>query len=250
MSAPRFMLSPEVIASSPVRLTGEDLRHLRVLRLRPGDSLRLCDGQGREWNGRLRAVLKDRAEVDLQEELRREAESPLQVTLYQGWARGDKLDWTIQKATEIGLARFVPVLTRRSEVKPQAGGGPRLERWREIARQAARQSERTRVPEIGSPLTFAQAVTEARQADLALMPFEGADPAADWKTRLSGRTGVSRVALLVGPEGGFAPEEAAQAAAAGIVSVGLGPRILRSETAGLVATALALFVWGDLGGKP
>lgn len=248
MSAPRFIVAPEVLQHSPVILTGEDFHHLRVLRLQPGETVHLCDGQGREFAGRLRALFKDRAEVEVAEELRREVEPTLHMTLYQGFARGDKLDWTLQKATEIGLARFVPMMTQRSQVKPQEGGGRRAERWREIARQAARQSGRTRVPEIASPCTFAQAVAEARSADLALLPYEGAGPDQTWKSRLAGRSGLVRLALLVGPEGGFAPEEAAQAEAAGVVPVSLGPRILRSETAGLVATALALYTWGDLGG--
>jgi len=248
-ASPRFLLSPDQLHGPGVTLTGAEFHHLRVLRLRPGEIVRLGDGAGREFTARLLRMLSDRAELELAEELRREVESPLRVTLYQGLARGDKLDWTLQKATELGLARFVPVFTERSQVKPQEGGGQRLKRWQEIARQAARQSERTRVPEVAPPCSYDQAVAEAALAELALIPYEDADPAQTWKARLAGRSGVSEVALLVGPEGGFTPGEVERAVRAGVQAVSLGPRILRSETAGLVAVAMALYAWGDLGGS-
>jgi 16S rRNA (uracil1498-N3)-methyltransferase len=123
-------------------------------------------------------------------------------------------------------------------------------RWQEIARQASRQCGRTRIPEVAAPLTFAQAVAEARQADLAIIPFERAAAEASWKRQLAHKENLKCVSLYVGPEGGFSNQEVDQAKQAGILTVGLGPRILRSETAGLTVVALALFQWGDLGGTP
>jgi 16S rRNA (uracil1498-N3)-methyltransferase len=246
--APRFLLTPAELAGPLAALTGTDLHHCRVLRLRPGDTVRLGDGRGREVAGTLRRLARDRAEVEVGSELRREAEPMPRVTLVQGLARGDKLDWTLQKATELGLHRFVPMASARSQVHPEEGGGRRRERWQEIARQAARQAERTFVPEVTEPCTFAQALDQVRAHDLAFLAYELAGPERAWRRIAPGLPRPASVALLVGPEGGFTPEEADQAASAGAIPVGLGPNVLRSETAGLIAVALALFTWGGLGG--
>jgi 16S rRNA (uracil1498-N3)-methyltransferase len=248
MRTPRFLLSPEQLLGSVVVLAGADRRHARVLRLAAGAAVRLCDGAGREYSGRVRSVVEDRLEVERGEELRRDPEPPVAVTLYQGLARGEKLELTLQKATELGVARFVPLACARSEVRLGHVSLARLLRWREIARQAARQSERTRVPEVCPPCDLEQALASARQADVAVLPYEGSRPSDGWRARLSGRSGIRSAALLVGPEGGFTAEEVAAAEAAGVIPVSLGPRILRTETAGLVAVTLALFCWGDLGG--
>jgi 16S rRNA (uracil1498-N3)-methyltransferase len=176
-------------------------------------------------------------------------EATLQVTLYQGFARGDKLEWIVQKATELGLARLVPMVTAHSQVRLAETGSHKITRWQEIARQATRQSGRVRVPDIAAPVTFEQAVAEARQADVAVIPFEHAEGAQSWKARLAQVSQPVTVALLVGPEGGFSEAEVTLARSSGIIPVSLGPRILRSETAGLTVVAMALFQWGDLGGQ-
>ncbi len=248
MRTPRFILAPESLLAGTATISGADLRHARVLRLRPGDGVRLCDGRGREYAGEVVRVLADRIEVRQGGELRNDPEPLPAVSLFQGLARGDKIEFVLQKATELGIARFVPVASERSTLRPAEARTARLRRWQEIARQAARQSERTRVPEVSAPCAWPAALAEARQADLAVMPYEGSGPGESWKARLAGRTGIRSLALLVGPEGGFTEAELAQALAAGVIPVSLGPRILRSETAGLAATALAMFCWGDLGG--
>lgn len=245
---PRFLLTPADLSMPLTVLTGADLHHCRVLRLRPGDAVRIGDGQGREVAGTLRRLERDRAEVEIGADLRRETEPLPLVTLLQGLARGDKLDWTLQKAVELGLHRFLPVVCARSQVRPDEAGGRRRERWQEIARQAARQAERTFVPEVNAPCTFAQALDEARGHDLALLADEHAGPERDWKRVTAGLPRPRRVALLVGPEGGFTSDEGKLAVAAGVVPVGLGANLLRSETAGLIVVALALYTWGGLGG--
>jgi 16S rRNA (uracil1498-N3)-methyltransferase len=247
MPAPRFILSPEALRQVPVRLTGADARHARVLRLAPGDEVRVCDGQGGEWRARVAAVSPQALDLAGLEPLDVRTEPRLQVTLYQGLARGDKLELIVQKGTELGLARLVPMVTAHSQLRLEAES-PKRQRWQEVARQAARQCGRTRVPEVAAPLTFTQAVAEASQADLAIIPFERTGAESSWKQQLGKKTGLNRVSLYVGPEGGFADKEIELAQAAGLAVVGLGPRILRSETAGLAVVALALFQWGDLGG--
>jgi 16S rRNA (uracil1498-N3)-methyltransferase len=247
MSAPRFILTPETLSSEPVRLTGPDARHARVLRLQPGDEVELADGRGRAWSARVAHASPQGVELKDLQPLEVNTEPSLQVTLYQGLARGDKLELIVQKGTELGLARLVPVLTEHSQMRLEADSPKRL-RWQEIARQAARQCGRTRVPDIAVPLTWAQAVAEGRGADAAVMLCEHAGGEDAWKRRFTERPAAGTVSLYVGPEGGFAPGEIELARQAGIACVSLGPRILRSETAGLAAVALALFQWGDLGG--
>jgi 16S rRNA (uracil1498-N3)-methyltransferase len=248
MKNPRFILAPEHLLASPVVLTGADLRHCRVLRLKAGEHVRISDGQGREYHARLLRLGPDRAELELKSEINRDPEPALQVTLYQGLTRGAKLELIIQKITELGAVRLVPMICSRSQVKPIPGRDHRIQRWREIARQAVRQCERTCLPEIADVCTFSQCVSEARKAELAIILNTNAQVRDSWKNKLSDVRAPRTVSLLVGPEGGFAPTEAAAAQSAGIQSIGMGPRILRSETAGIAAVALALFWWGDLGG--
>jgi 16S rRNA (uracil1498-N3)-methyltransferase len=247
MGAPRFILTPQILSSEPVRLTGPDAKHARVLRLQPGDEVELSDGQGRAWRAQVAHASPQGVELKALQVMDVYTEPSLQVTLYQGMARGDKLELIVQKGTELGLARLVPVLTAHSQMRLEPDSPKRL-RWQEIARQAARQCGRTRVPEIAAPLTFAQAVAEGRSADAAVMLCEHAGAEDAWKRRLAAHRTARLVSLYVGPEGGFTPAEIELAQKAGVACVSLGPRILRAETAGLAAVALALFQWGDLGG--
>jgi len=245
MAGHRFILTPGQLQASPVVLSGADWQHCRTLRLQPGEEVLLADGQGREYRARMTGMGPRQAEFRILGESGRNPESPLFITLYQGLAKGGKLDWTIEKVTELGLARFVPVVTRHSQVKPQSEGGHKRLRWQELARQAARQSGRTRVPEIAEPCTFAESLKEKQADALGILLYEAAGQAS-WRSQLGPQQHPKAVSLWVGPEGGFSPEEAAEAKAADIIVVGLGPRILRSETAGVVAVALAMGQWGDL----
>ncbi|NTV52721.1 MAG: 16S rRNA (uracil(1498)-N(3))-methyltransferase [Candidatus Firestonebacteria bacterium] len=247
MAAPRFILSSEALQQAPVCLTGADARHARVLRLQSGDEVRLCDGQGREWSARIAGVTPQALALGELTPLAAQPEPALQVTLYQGLARGDKLELIVQKGTELGMTRLVPMVTAHSQLRLEAASPKRI-RWQEIARQAARQCGRTRVPEVAAPLSFAQALTEGLSAEVAIMPFERAGAEHSWKRQLASKAQVNTVSLFIGPEGGFSDQEMDLALAAGVQGVSLGPRILRSETAGLITVALALFQWGDLGG--
>jgi 16S rRNA (uracil1498-N3)-methyltransferase len=246
MSLHRFIFSAEQLAQSPVILTGADWHHGRTLRLAAGDVVLLADGEGKEYQARILKTEASQALLEITGESGRQPEARLAVTLYQGLAKADKLEWVIQKTTELGIRRLVPVISLRSQIKPLAGRDHRQLRWREIARQASRQSGRTKVPEIAEPLSFRQSLAEFHPPDLGLILFEGSGPEDAWKNRVP--PDAQSVSLWVGPEGGFALEEVEAARQAGITPVGLGPRILRSETAGIVAAALAMFVWGDLGG--
>jgi 16S rRNA (uracil1498-N3)-methyltransferase len=245
----RFFVAPATLASAPaVALTGEIARQIaRVLRLRPGERVVLFDGSGREWLVRLTAVTPDTATGAIERERAGDAEPRLRLTLYQAALKGDHMDYVLQKGTEVGIAAFVPLLTERTIAR--AVDERKLTRWRRIVREAAEQSGRTIVPPVAPAVPLA-AAGERLAGTPALLLWE-----AERATGLGAAlTGLPRplppLALIVGPEGGLSEREVAGAVAAGAHTVGLGPRILRAETAGLVAASALLFAAGDLGGAP
>ncbi len=237
----RLYVPPGQLAGAPrVKLTADQSRHLlTVLRLAPGAEIEVFDGAG----GRFRAVL---AGQDLEIGARLATDGrKMDVVLVQALAKGEKMDLIVQKATELGVTRIVPLTADRAVVRLDADRGrSRAERWRRIAQEASRQCGRADVPRIDEPRgwdgVFALAREEDRRA-LLLDPEER-------ELRLGAAArGVSRLLLAVGPEGGFSGEEKAVAAQATFVPVGLGPLVLRSETAGLAALAVVLHVNGELG---
>jgi len=167
-------------------------------------------------------------------------ESPLELRLFQGLCRAERMDWLVQKATEIGVSAIHPVRTARSE-RPRAPG-KRLERWRRIAVEAAKQCGRRRLPEI-APRDDLPTPAQGESRPLLLDPGSGSRALGTLLSELS----PAPVWLAVGPEGGFTDDETARWSAAGWLRAGIGPRTLRAETAGLVAAALILHAWGDLG---
>jgi 16S rRNA (uracil1498-N3)-methyltransferase len=231
-------------------LHDEEHRYLtRVLRLGVGDRVVLFDGVGLEAEAQIIRIGPRALEVKI--EARRpapEARRP-DVTLIQALTKGDKLDLVVQKATELGVARVLPVTTSRSVPRFGDAGAMRAlgrrARWQKIAREAARQSGRADVPDIEPITTFATALAAAAKDAFKLMLWEG-EREHTLRAVLPAPP-PARILLAVGPEGGFAADEVEAARAAGFVSVALGPRVLRTETAALVALAILGFALGDLG---
>lgn len=210
----------------------------RVLRLRAGATIALLDGGGLAYPVHLTGSATGR--VGAGEPV--EGEPRVAITLYAAPLKGEHFPYTLQKATEIGAAAIVPIVTART-VAGEAGGA-KLERWRRIAREAAEQSGRGRVPPVAAPMPFAAAC--AALTGPALIPWEG-ERARPLSAAVRDLGPVATLGLFIGPEGGFADGEIAVAAAAGIAPVTLGPRILRAETAAAVAMALALAALGEMG---
>lgn len=246
MMIPRFFCPPQLHAQRVVGLPEAAAHHaLRVLRLHAGDPVVLFDGEGGEYAGRLveagRAV---RVELGAWRDIERE--SPLRITLAQALPAGDKMDWIVQKAVELGAARIVPLAAARSVVR-LAGerAARRVEHWRQVAVSACEQCGRNRVPEVLPVLDLrrwlaglAQEQGETDGLRLLLSPGAG--------RRLGEASPQGGVVLLIGPEGGLTDDEAAAAAACGFRAASLGPRILRTETAGLAALAALAALHGDL----
>ncbi len=218
---------------------------LRVLRLKSGDAVTLFNGDGHEYPARLvTAGIRDvRAEVASRASPARE--SPLQITLIQALARGEKMDWIVQKATESGTARIVPVTTERSEVKLDAARGEkRLEHWRAVAIAACEQCGRNVIPVIEAPVELASWVKTTGATEPGsrwMLHPEGATRARDLQAASPGE-----LLLAVGPEGGFGENDLDTLHDAGFRDLALGPRILRTETAGVVAIAALQALFGDL----
>ena len=247
---PSFHVRADAIQGFQVRLDREESHHIRrVYRLGPGDVVELFDGAGHHYQVRLEAVTPEGMEGTVLRSSRSVAESRLACILVQAVPKGEKMEWVIQKATELGVTRIVPLLTARTVVHlspPRANH--KLRRWQRVAKEAAKQARRGVVPEIAPPASLADFLGAVPSVDLALCLWEGAEEPVAVVLDRAGAV-VNRALLLVGPEGGWAREEMAEIQARGITAAGLGPRILRTESAALVGLALLQFRFGDLGGR-
>ena len=223
---------------------------IKVLRLRSGTAITIFDGRGGEYRARLEMAGRGEAWVELEEHLPIERESPLQITLLQGLSRGERMDWVMQKATELGVQRIVPVGTARSVVQLDADrGDKRSAHWRAVAAAACEQCGRNTLPTIDPPLDFAAALQSVSTLSLRLVLTPEA--AVTLRTAVTLREAQEVAAprpmvLLVGPEGGLDDNELELAVRSGFEGVGLGPRILRTETAGIAALAALQCLAGDL----
>jgi 16S rRNA (uracil1498-N3)-methyltransferase len=246
----RFFVPAGVLRARNVTLGGELAHRLgRVLRLKRGARVVLTSGGPREYEVQLTAVSANAVTGIIVGE--REAPPELEVTLvlYQSLIRANRFDLVLEKGTEIGVARFVPVIAARSQVQSEEPSAPRAERWRRLVVEAAEQSGRGRAPAIDAPLPFAEAVGLA--GGLRVLAWEG-EPASGGHglgAYLRGLRDRPRlISLFIGPEGGFGDEEIDLARREGVELVTLGPRVLRSETAAIVASALVLAALGEMGG--
>lgn len=245
MITPRFYCSDPLFAASTIDLPQDAARHAcRVLRLRPGDDLVLFDGSGGEYPARIVEVARERVSVDVLQWRDVECEAPIRLTLVQALQSGEKMDLTIQKAVELGVARIVPVASRRSVVRLDGERAlRRLAHWRGVVVAACEQCGRNRLPEVAALAGLERWLAEpAGEGVVRLMLAPGAAQTLD---SVPPPPPGGAVELLIGAEGGLAPEEAELAAAAGYRALSLGPRILRTETAGLAALAAIQCLWGD-----
>ena len=239
----RVFVAPEKLSGERVVLDGEAHHHLaRVLRARVGDRMVVFDGQGTEIDAEVVVAGAKTTALSLGARRRSATVAPVRITLLQALARGEKMDWIVQKTCELGLARVVPVLTGRT-VAPPAQAASRQQRWQRIAREAARQCGRADVPAVAAPTTLVEALRAIDAGELRLALWE-ASTGRPLRAVLPAEPRPTT--LLVGPEGGFSANEIAQAEAAGFLVVGLGRRILRVETAAVVAVALIQFAAGGL----
>ena len=248
MSLPRFLVPPDAVRNGAATVVGRELMHMRkVLRLRPGARVLLWDGEGTEHEAVIRAYEGGVAAMTVVRSYRPQRESPLTVTLAQAVGKGDKMDWIVEKSTELGVSCVTPFVSAYTVPRFSGDRGERRrERWEKIAAAAARQSGRTRIPEIRYVVPFDAVLARDGQCEVRMLFREGSSGRRPGSLREELGT-VGSVLVMVGPEGGFSEEEAATAAANGFHTVGLGKRILRTETAAVAAVCAVQLLWGDLG---
>ncbi|MDD3428629.1 MAG: RsmE family RNA methyltransferase, partial [Oscillospiraceae bacterium] len=211
-------------------LSGEEAKHVaKVLRGKAGDELIVCDGKGTDYNCRILECGSEEINLEIISSKCNVSEAGIEVILYVGYPKGEKLEWIIQKAVELGAVKIVPFFSRYCVVTPKNEDKKNV-RYNRIALEAAKQSGRGIVPHVDMPITFKQMLTQACTCDTALFCYE-----AGGKPLHSRLEGKHTIAIITGAEGGFSAEEAQVAAQAGLETIGLGPRILRCETAPLAA---------------
>lgn len=255
----RFFVEPEHLNldDRTLYIDGEDVKHIsKVLRYGQGDEIEVCDSNGHEYICRIESIDKTRIDLSIVDEVDINRESRIRVSLYQGVPKSTKMDIILQKLTEAGVDEIVLVNTKRSVVNIKGDkADKKFDRWERIIYEAAKQCKRGLIPKLRGILSFKEALEDMGKNDINICPYEvekslGIKEALQTdqvKIILENKDEV-RVGIFIGPEGGFAEEENEMVKAAGISSVTMGPRIFRTETASIVATAITLYELGDIGG--
>ena len=240
---PRFFLAPDQIGPKFAVLTGAQAAHAKVLRLRSGDIVTLCDGSGTDYTCRILDISSNQFTLAIEETLPSKTEAVISASVYMAFAKGDKVEHVIQKATELGANEIVLFPSVRCVVRnDEKTIEKKLIRWKKIAFSAAEQSGRGKVPDVLAADSFEQAVSRASEADLSILFYENERSLTLSDTL---RSSYSSITLMTGPEGGFSSEEVKLADDAGLHICTLGSRILRCETAPLCALSAVMFASGE-----
>ena len=241
---PRFFMAGTNILGGMAIMTGRDAEHVRVLRLRPGEDMIICDGKGTDYKCRLVKADKEQVEAEGIEIVPCPAEPSVQVTVLCGLPKGDRTDYIIQKCVEAGASEIMFFQSYRCVAKPDKPE-KKLERWQRIAEEAAKQSGRGIIPQVSWAGAYADALNVANQKELALFMYETGEREA-LNAVLEANSDVKTAAIVTGPEGGFAPFEADLARIVGLHICSMGERILRCETAPVVAVSALMYATGNL----
>ena len=232
------------MAGKSVIIRGNDVNHIKnVLRMRPGEEVAVSNGiDGREYRCGILALEEDCVRLELRFIKEDGVELPAKIYLFQGLPKADKMELIIQKAVELGAFQVIPVAMKRCVVKlDEKKADSKIKRWQGIAEAAAKQSKRGVIPTVAPVMSYAQAVKMASEMDLKLVPYELAEGMEQTKQLIESVKPGQRIAIFIGPEGGFDPEEIRTATEAGIHPITLGKRILRTETAGFTTIAWLMY---------
>lgn len=230
-------------------IEGEDVKHIsKVLRCKIGEELEICDNDNNEYICEITNIDKDNVTLDILESVDIKRESDLKVKLYQGLPKGPKMEMILQKLTEIGVDEIILVQTKRSVVNvSDKKEDKKIERWERIIYEAAKQSKRGKIPKLRGILSFKEALEDMKENDLNIAPYEN-ERTKSIKKALKG-VDINNIGIFVGPEGGFEDSEIASIEEIKGQVVSLGPRILRTETASVVASSIVLYELSDIGGN-
>ena len=247
MSSNRFFVTESSFEGDLVRLSAEQAHQVcHVLRLKPGDPLVLLDNAGFEYDVTLAEITPRQATGQVMGKRPAAGEPKRQVTLFQSLVPREKFELVLQKGTEVGVCRFVPVQTDRSLLRAKQIDAKKMIRWQRILTEAAEQSHRGRIPDLEPAIPFADALAQFGQFDRVLIAAPGDKSPALREALMQDGKAPASVAILIGPEGGFTDQEVSRAEEKGAVPVALGPRIFRTETAAVVIPALALYQLGEM----
>ena len=233
---PKFFTKTDYISQNELKITGEDVSHIsKVLRMSVGESIVVCDGNGNDYDAEITSITKTEVVARVIRSYVCDAEPSVSVTLYQALPKQGKMEYIIQKTTELGVMKIVPVYTKRCVVKPSDKG----DRWSKVALSAAKQCGRGVVPEVAKTISYDEAVREMQGYDCSIMPYE-CEQHNKLKEVLNSKK-YKTVSILIGPEGGFDLSEVERAVSAGIKTVTLGKRILRTETAASAVLPIIMY---------
>lgn len=245
---PKFFTARENITDTKIIIDNEDANHIRkVLRLNVGDEITVCDGRGIDYTAIISEIGKNIIECDIKDSSKCDTEPEIEITLYQGLPKAAKMDYIIQKNTELGISRIVPAKLSRCVVKleDKAAEDKKTQRWQKIANEAAKQSGRGVIPEVKMPLTVDEIIECVKDCDLVFVPYE-----CENKTRLRDvvdeNPDAKRISFIIGPEGGFDISEIEKFRTAGIKTITLGRRILRTETAAEAVVSMLMYAYNEI----
>lgn len=249
-----FVIDPEKISDASAVISGSDAKHIKnVLRLKPGNKIGLFDGKGFEYEAEIMSMSSGSVEVSLIHRFASTAESPVQIIIAQAMLKDKKMDTLIRQLTELGIARWIPFYCERSVPKPaKAHLEARTERWEKIAKEAMKQCKRAVMPEINAPVSFEAALETGKSCDVKIIFWENETQTffSDFSEQpANSDKKYDTVFAMLGPEGGFSIQEIEITKNYGFFTAGLGPRILRAETATLAACTLLQYFFGDMAEK-
>lgn len=238
-----FFAEPSQIKEKMIYIQGPDVNHIQhVLRMKPGEQVSVSDGQGKEYLCEIDCYEQGTAVLKILSIGSGEGELPSRIFLFQGLPKGDKMELIIQKAVELGVYEVIPVATKRTVVKlDPKKAGKKTERWNAISLSAAKQCRRSLVPKVRQVMTFGQALSYGADLDTLLMPYEWEQDMEKTKNVIAALKPGQSIGVFIGPEGGFEDSEAERAVREGAIPITLGKRILRTETAGLVAVSVLMY---------
>ncbi|WP_426337150.1 16S rRNA (uracil(1498)-N(3))-methyltransferase [Pseudoduganella sp. R-31] len=240
---PRFHVQQPFAAGQQLELPADVAHHINVVRMEPGDTLTLFNGDGGEYTAVLTDVQKKKAWAEIKVFDPREAELPFAVTLAQALPEGSKMDWIIEKAVELGVAGIQPLAARRCVVRLSAERAEKkLEHWNGIVVSASEQCGRNRLASVAAPLEFREWIARQDLHKRVILTPRATESLADWARHQPAQA----LSIMVGPEGGFSDEEEAEALRHGVLPLSIGPRVLRTETAALAAVSILSAAWGGI----
>ncbi len=240
----RFFVSEDQIGEREITIVGPDVNHIvHVLRMKPGEELRLCTGQDqKDYRCRISRITEEAVQAEILWVEENGVELPNRIYLFQGLPKSDKMEWIIQKTVELGVYQVIPVASKRSVVKLDAKKGEaKCRRWNAVSESAAKQSKRLIIPQVTRVMTFPEALEYAAKLDVKLIPYELAENMEKTRELVRQIRPGQSVGIFIGPEGGFERDEVDQALKQGASPVTLGRRILRTETAGMALLSVLMF---------